>query len=516
MADQDKASILIQHGTVISMDPALGIMRDCDILIEGNTIVKVSPNITAPPSARIIDATNCLVSPGYVDCHHHLWQQLLRSIGSDWTLMDYALIMRTCFGSLYTADDVYTANYAGCVDLLHNGITTVVDHCHILNSPQHADAAVRALKHARIRGAFCYGLYANPPLLNITDDSTLNTADPAFTPAARRADLRRVLAQHFASSDGASNTWESSLLVCGLATNEPETAGAAGIAAEIAFARSAELRLPLITSHVAIGHYDISQARVVQHLGDADELGPDLLFSHGAAWTDAECALLARSGAGVVSTPETELQMGMGHPVAFRAMDRFGCGKVGLGVDVTCSQNNDMVAQARLLLQAQRARDNEEAFKKSSPGRPPLTCPRKAADVLRLATQGGADALGIGHLVGSLTPGKRADVVVTACDGLGMVPAVDPVGMLVCNSNASDIRAVLVDGRVVKDEGKVVGVDWEALREDVRKRSERLVRASQVILPELMKGISKEEDDFDETLKKVTEALAMGANSSSG
>ncbi|KAB2571630.1 5-methylthioadenosine/S-adenosylhomocysteine deaminase [Lasiodiplodia theobromae] len=509
-------SILIQHGTVISMDPGLGIMRDCDILIEGNTIVKVSPNITAPDSSttRIIDATNCLVSPGYVDCHHHLWQQLLRSVGSDWSLMDYALIMRTCFGSLYTADDVYTANYAGAVDLLHNGITTVVDHCHILNSPSHADAAVRALKHARIRGAFCYGLYANPPL-NTThhpDAAAINTADPAFTPAARRADLRRVLAQHFAGASGsASNTWESRLLVCGLATNEPETAGAAGIAAEIAFARSADLRLPLITSHVAIGHYDISRAQVVQHLGDADQLGPDLLFSHGAAWTDAECALLARSGAGVVSTPETELQMGMGHPVAFRLVDDepFGCKKVGLGVDVTCSQNNDMVAQARLLLQAQRARDSEEGFKKGK--KPPLKCPRKAVDVLRLATQGGADALGVGHLVGSLTPGKRADVVVTACDGLGMVPAVDPVGMLVCNSNASDIRTVLVDGRVVKDEGKLVGVDWEALREDVRKRSERLVRASQVIVPELMKGISKEEDDFEETVKKLTEALAMGA-----
>lgn len=131
-------------------------------------------------------------------------------------------------------------------------------------------------------------------------------------------------------------------------------------------------------------------------------------------------------------------------------------------------------------------------------------------DVLHLATQGGADALGVGHLVGSLTPGKRADVVVTACEDVGMVPVVDPVGMLVCNSNPSSIRTVLVDGQVVKDGGKVLGVNWERLREDVRQRSERLIRASSVIVPDLMKGISKDEEDYDETVKKLTKALMGG------
>lgn len=496
-------SIIIKHGTVISMDPALGVIRDCDILIEGNTIVKVEPNIAVEDqsTARTIDATNCLVSPGFVDGHHHLWQQLLRSVGSDWSLMDYALIMRTCFGSLYTPEDVYTANYAGAIDLLHNGITTVVDHCHILNSPAHTDAAIAALKNARIRGAFCYGLYTNPPLSSSNPEAAaLSTADTSFTPAARRDDARRVLKRYFPT-----NTWEASLLTLGIACNEPETAQPQGIREEIAFARS--LGVPLITAHVAIGHYD-TNLQVVQHLGDAGDLGADLLFSHGAAWTDSECALLAEHGAGVVSTPETELQMGMGHPVAFRAIDEHGCSKVGLGIDVTCSQNNDMVAQTRLLLQAQRARDN--AARHALGKGPPLANPRKAMDVLHLATQGGADALGVGHLVGSLTPGKRADVVVTACEDVGMVPVVDPVGMLVCNSNPSSIRTVLVDGQVVKDGGKVLGVNWERLREDVRQRSERLIRASSVIVPDLMKGISKDEEDYDETVKKLTKALMGG------
>lgn len=485
------------------MDPALGTIRDCDILIEGNNIVKVQPDIViADESAtRTIDATNCLVSPGFVDGHHHLWQQLLRSVGSDWALMDYVLIMRACFGSLYTPEDVYTANYTAAIDLLHNGITTVVDHCHILNSPAHTDAAITALKAAHIRGAFCYGLYANPPLNSSSPEAaTLNTADVAFTPSARRDDARRALKQHFPA-----NTWEASLLTFGIACNEPEMVQAHGVQEDIAFGRS--LGAPLITAHVAIGHYD-SNLQVVQHLGDHGQLGADLLFSHGAAWTERECALLAEHGSGIVSTPETELQMGMGHPIAFHAIDGHGCGKVGLGIDVTCSQNNDMVAQARLLLQAQRARDNAATHALGKG--PPLTNPRRAMDVLRLATQGGADALGIGHLVGSLTPGKRADVVITACEDVGMVPMVDPVGMLVCNSNPSNIRTVLVDGRVVKDEGKVLGVEWERLKNDVRQKSERLIRASSVIVPEMMKGVSKEEEDYSKTLEKLTKAL-MGS-----
>ncbi|KAF4301063.1 Fumarylacetoacetase [Botryosphaeria dothidea] len=404
-------SIIIKHGTVISMDPALGVIRDCDILIEGNTIVKVETQYCC-----------------FVDSHHHLWQQLLRSVGSDWSLMDYALIMRTCFGSLYTPEDVYTANYAGAIDLLNNGITTVVDHCHILNSPAHTDAAIAALKNARIRGAFCYGLYANPPLSSSNPEATaLSTADTSFTPAARRDDARRALKRHFPT-----NTWEASLLTFGIACNEPETAQPQGVREEIAFARS--LGVPLITAHVAIGHYD-TNLQVVQHLGDAGDLGADLLFSHGAAWTDSECALLAEHGAGVVSTPRdgaADGQWGIPSPSA-------------PSTSTAAARTTTWVAQARLLLQAQRARDN--AARHALGNGPPLANPRKAMDVLRLATQGGADALGVGHLVGSLTPGKRADVVVTACEDVGMVPAVDPVGMLVCNSNPSSIRTVLVDGQ---------------------------------------------------------------------
>jgi cytosine/adenosine deaminase-related metal-dependent hydrolase len=115
--------------------------------------------------------------------------------------------------------------------------------------------------------------------------------------------------------------------------------------------------------------------------------------------------------------------MGMGHPVAFRAKDA-GC-HVSLGIDITSNQSNDMFAQMRLTLQAQRCKEDNQASTL------PVMVARKNEDALHMATQGGADAVGLGHLIGSLTPGKKADVVLMRCDDMNVVPVINPVGTLI-------------------------------------------------------------------------------------
>ena len=259
---------------------------------------------------------------------------------------------------------------------------------------------------------------------------------------------------------------------------------------EIDFARS--LGCTIITGHVGLGHYDAGN-QVVQKLADAKYLGPDLLFSHGSAWTDSECGALAQHKSGVAATPDTDMQMGMGYPVAFRAVDH-GC-RVGLGIDVTCNQGNDIIQQARLALQAEWAKNNAEV------GGVPLVIKRKTEQALRMLTLGGAEALGIEHLVGSVTPGKRADLVVVKCEGLNIVPAVDPVGTIILNSNSSNISHVMVDGRFVKRDGKVVAVagegKWEKMRDDVNRVSQRLVGSAEKVMP-------------TESRKEVAEAVMTG------
>ena len=187
---------------------------------------------------------------------------------------------------------------------------------------------------------------------------------------------------------------------------------------------------------------------------------------HGSSLTDDELDAVARAGAGVSATPETELQMGMGHPVTARALSRGVA--ASLGIDIVSNYAGDMFAQMRLQLQAERG--VEHAGRTA----PPREVGLRTRTVLELATRGGARVAGLWELVGSLTPGKQADVVLTRADGVHMVPAVDPVAALVLYANAADMDTVLVAGRVVKRGGRLVGVDWPRLAERLIRSSERV------------------------------------------
>jgi cytosine/adenosine deaminase-related metal-dependent hydrolase len=183
---------------------------------------------------------------------------------------------------------------------------------------------------------------------------------------------------------------------------------------------------------------------------------------------------VARTGAGISATPETVLQMGMGHPVTVRAMARGV--PTSLGIDIVSNYSGDMFAQMRLQLQAERGHEHAE---RTTPARDVGLRTRR---VLELATRGGARVAGLDGVVGSLTPGRQADVVLTRADGLHMVPAVDPVAALVLYANAGDVDTVLVGGRVVKRGGRLVGVDWPRLAERLIRSSER-VRAGFATVP---------------------------------
>jgi cytosine/adenosine deaminase-related metal-dependent hydrolase len=301
------------------------------------------------------------------------------------------------------------------------------------------------------------------------EHSAHDTVTPDFDTKLKMKDAQRAKDQHFPSNDPAE-----SLITFGIAPNEPEAWPLDAFIDEIKFARAISARV--ITAHVAMGHYDLNK-QVVQQLGEANLLKRDLLFSHGSAFTDQEIDLCSTHKCGVVSTPETDLQMGMGFPVAFRAADG-GC-NVGLGLDISSNQNNDMFVQMRLLLQAERARADAAAPSVN------LSIVRKSEEALYFATLGGAKAIGMDHLVGSITPGKRADLVITRCDDINMVPTIDPVGILLFNAVHSNIDTVMIDGVVLKRDAKLVDGVWENIRGDVRERSARIVRIARDVAGEI-------------------------------
>ncbi|KAJ5360846.1 hypothetical protein N7517_010037 [Penicillium concentricum] len=450
--------ILIKGGTVISMVASGGKpLYNCDILLENDRIKDIGQDLSVPTGYIVstIDAKDCIITPGLVDGHHHMWQHLLRGITADWSLFGYACHLRSVYGSLYTPDDVYFATYAAALSLLNNGVTTVLDHCHVINSPAHADAAVKGLKDAGIRGTFCYGFYQNPK----EPGDFASTATDTFDQAARVDDALRVREEHFTNNDA-----DSSLITFGIALNDPPTQPPEKTIGELNTARKLRARLTTVHSSV-VSHDGAPKPEVVQNFANAQLMGPDLVFSHGGWMTDSELAAVQSSGAGVVGTPDTELQMGMGYPVVWKAAD-LGC-RSCLGLDITSNQGNDFMAQMRLALQTQRARDCDHRTVHRD-------VRRKTVDVLRMATLGGAEVMGMDSLIGSIVPGKKADLVMFRCDDIDTVPVIDPIATVIFHASPKNIDTVIVDGKIVKQNGRLVGVDFESLHDQIVCRSQRL------------------------------------------
>jgi cytosine/adenosine deaminase-related metal-dependent hydrolase len=410
-----------------------------DILVEDGIIVEIAPSLLAD-SAEVVEARGMLLAPGFVDTHRHIWQTQLRTVATDWSLLDYLANIRLVYSTLYTADDVYLGNYIGALEALDAGITTIVDHSHILNSPDHVEAAVSGLQDSGIRGTFCYGTFHNEPRV-----PTNIPRDPSWR-YSTAASLRKG---RLSSDDG--------LIQFGFAPYEAEGMPFEALVQEIAIARQFESAA--VSCHVAMGAYD-REHRLVERLAEQGLLGPDLLFVHGSTLTDREIELIREAGAGISSTPETELQMGMGFPVASRAFEANV--RVGLGVDIVSNYSGDMFSQMRLGLQSTRAVRNR-GFQEA--GVAPAVITPTARSYLEMATLGGARAIRKDGKIGSIEVGKAADLILVSTDAIHMTPVLDPVGALVLNARPSDIDSVLVAGRFVKRGGKLRHADLARTRE---------------------------------------------------
>ena len=428
--------IVIRGGYVITMDEKLGDLPAGDVLVEGRRIVEVARSVDVP-DARVIDARGTVVIPGLVDTHRHTWQTQMRAICADWTLGDYFLGIRLAISPGYTADDVYVGNYLGAIEAIESGVTTLLDFSHCNNSPQHSDAAVKGLTDAGIRALHCYGFFAS---------AWENAAFPNH--ATRLADFERVSRAY--SSKG-------SLITIGSALTEIATIPWNETSAEIATTRRLGARMVLHTgcawgSVATMGIKEMNAARL---------LGPDQVHVHCNNLDETEWMMLAAAGAKVSISPETELNMGMGHPV-FDQCRRYGIHPT-LSCDIISLNSGDLFSQMRLGLAHARCADNDVANRR---GAMPESLTFTARDALRWGTMNGAEASGMESTIGSLTPGKDADIVVIGgSESMRFRPRVDPVGSVVFQTSAHDVRDVLIAGQLMKENGKLVGVDLRATLE---------------------------------------------------
>jgi 5-methylthioadenosine/S-adenosylhomocysteine deaminase len=417
---------LIRGGHVLSVDPEIGDLPSGDVLIEDDTIAAVRPQIDA--DAEVIDASGFIVIPGFVDTHRHTWEASIRGCAPNATLDDYFVEVLDTFAPLYRAEDVYAANVAGSLECLNAGITTLVDWSHINNTPDHPDAAIRGLQETGIRAQYAYGS-ANTSLADYWFESSI--AIPAD-------DVRRIKSSYFSSDDG--------LLTMALATRGPGFCKDDVVKAEWGLAR--ELGIP-ITVHVAMGRL-AGRFGMVKQLHDLNLLGSDTTYIHCCYFSDEEWGLVRDSGGTISIAPQVEVQMGHGWPPVVKTLE-YGL-RPSLSIDVVTTVPGDMFTQIRAAFGAERARKNAIFWEANEPAEGLLT----ARQMLEFATINGAYVAGLEDRTGSLTPGKKADVVLIDGRALNMAPIIDPVAAVTLCADVSNVDTVIVNGAVKKRGGKLL------------------------------------------------------------
>jgi cytosine/adenosine deaminase-related metal-dependent hydrolase len=438
---------LIAGGTVVTVDRALGDLPRGDVLVEDGVIVDVAPRIDAADAERI-DATDCLVLPGLVDTHRHTWQALFRNIASDWTLAHYFTGLHGTLSGLYRPEDTYAGNLIGTLEALDGGITTLLDWSHNLNTPDHTDAAVDAVVESGARVVFGHG-------------GGHRHWQPVSSLPHPADDVRRLRDGRLASDDA--------LVTLCLAPRGNQFATMEVTEEDWALADELGIR---ISCHFGDGEW--GKGRPVAALAERGLLGPTMTFVHCNTLADDELELMADHGCTASISPDIELQMGHGWPATGRLLDA-GI-RPSLSIDVCCSNGGHLFGTMRATIGTERGFDNEQARHRGEASVPEmeLTC----RDVLEFATIEGARACGMDDRIGSLTPGKRADVIVVRTDSFGMTPLNNPVGAFVYNAHPGLVDTILVDGRVVKRDGKLVGVDQARVRRlAIESRDDILRRA---------------------------------------
>jgi 5-methylthioadenosine/S-adenosylhomocysteine deaminase len=446
--------MLIKGGIVLTQDPELGELPSADILVEDDRIVEVGRNLSAA-DAQEIDATGDIVIPGFIDTHRHTWETSIRTCAPDFTLGNYFGGILDLFAPHYRPDDVYAGNLWGALECANAGITTLVDWSHIMNTPAHADEAIRGLQESGIRSVFAFG-FPNTSLVEWW-------FGPDYTGSVRTIDgedARRVRKQYFSSDDG--------LITMALATRGTNFCKDDVVRFEWDLARELDLN---ITVHVAMYRFGYTKMQL-RRLKELDLLFPNTTYIHSSHLHDDEWDLVRDSGGNVSLAPQIELQMGHGWAPAVTAMKR-GI-PYGLSSDVATTASADQFTQMHAIFASERARRMEVAWDQNLEWNEPETDLLTCRQVLEAATLGGAKVAGVADRTGSITPGKKADIVIIDGHAVNVAPVIDPVAAVVCAADVSNVDTVLVDGRVLKRDGKLLA-DLDAPRAAVNASRDYLL-----------------------------------------
>jgi len=439
--------MLIRGGSIVSMDDHVGDLKG-DVLVRDGRIAAIAPAIAPPPGAEVLEAAGKIVMPGFVNAHMHTWQTGLRGVAADWTISQYLRAIHAGLATHFRAEDIFIANLAGALNQLNCGTTTLVDWCHNNPSPAHTDAAIDGLLQSGIRALFLHGSPKPDPKPGQKHFSEVPMP---------RGEVLRLRKGQLASDDA--------LVTLGLAILGP--------CMSIYDVCCEDFRLARETGAVASMHVTgpLLTQDGFERLAAEKLLGPALNIVHGNVLSDAQLDLLVDHGVHFTVTAEVEMQMGFGRPLTGRLRRRGA--SISIGSDIESGMSSDMFTVTRMTLQSQRFLDSLDSFENSGKGPAEITIPCREA--LRWATIDAARMAGLDHRVGSLTPGKAADIVLLSARDLNMHPVVDPLASIVLQAGVANVDTVIVGGSVRKRDGVMLYPDMSRRLDELAQSSTRIL-----------------------------------------
>ncbi len=432
-------SVLFRNGTVLTMDDRHTVLPDADVLVIGQRIAEVGVGLAAPEGATVIDATGGILIPGMIDTHRHMWQTAMRGYGADWTLTQYFVWYYLESGKHFRPEDIHAGNLLSALEAIDAGVTTTVDWSHGLQTPQHADAAVDALQAVPGRFVLAYGNIQQGPWQWSASEEFRDFVNRRITPGDDMLGFQLAF----------------------------DVTGDPAFPEKAAFEVARDLGVP-VTTHAGVwGATNDDGIRLMHEHGF---MTPQTVYVHSATLSDDSYHRIAATGGSVSVATESEQSAGQGYPPTWALRDH-GIG-VSLSQDTSVWWSADLFSAMRATLGADRSREHMEAHGR---GETVTHLHLRAEQVVDWATRGGSKALGLDSVVGSLEPGKKADVVLLKNDDSpAMFPILNPYGHVAFQAQRGDVHTVLVDGRIVKRDHRLVGADLAAAREEVARTVEHL------------------------------------------
>ncbi|WP_280427345.1 amidohydrolase family protein [Nocardia brasiliensis] len=417
---------VLRGGTVLTMDSARTVLEGHDVLVVDGRIAAIGVDLVVPDGTDEIDARGGIVMPGMIDTHRHMWQTTTRGYGADWTLTQYFVWYYLNWGTKFRPEDIYAGNLLGALEALDAGVTTCVDWSHGLQTIDHADAAVDALAAVPGRFVLAYG--------NIQDAPANWTGTPEF---------RRFFDRRAGELEGFQIAFD--------VTGDPS------FPERPAFEVARELDLA-VTTHAGVwGATGDDAVRLIHEHGYAEAR---TVYVHASTLSADSYDRIAASGGSVSVSTESEQSAGQGYP-ATAALRAHGI-PVSLSLDSCVLCSGDLFSAMRTTLGADRAAEHQAAHAR---GETVTHASLHAEQVVEWATRGGARAIGRDNEIGSVQVGKKADLVLVRNDASpAMSPLLNPHGHVVLHAQRADVDTVLVDGRIVKRDHRLVGVDLAGAR----------------------------------------------------